>query len=148
LKARITYPRTGYVARPQPFPVYDEALISPADSAQFRKQKVFRRWVFGPLAMFLAASYVTIKDIRLVITLAASLWLLLLRPSDQKPAHFSWYHWYQVLVVAAYGALITFLPVSAEQRAGASTAALGVSLTVVGIVELCRYLAKHPVTRP
>ena len=142
LKARITYPRTGYIAPPLTPSPPDITLLSPAEQEQLRKEKNYERWIWGPMVLaFLGASFGgrnLIVDAVLAIAFFWMAFLLWRSRSAGQP------RWRPLLVFAFYAALLAFLPGGLAERTAMSLVAVGAFSTIAGTVTFILYLHQHP----
>jgi hypothetical protein len=142
LKARITYPRTGYIAPPLTPSSPDATLLSPAEQEQLRRDKSYDRWIWGPLVLALLGAWFGGRNLLVVAALAiACLWtafLLWRNRRDGRP------RWLPLLAFSCYAALLAFLPGERGERIAMSVLAAGTFSTILGTVTFVLYLKKHP----
>jgi hypothetical protein len=140
LKARITYPRTGYAA-PPPFTLHtDPALLSPDELKQQRKTK----WIWILLPPFLALSlYLSFMYERWWSALTAFLiaGIVLFAVVKAKLA------WYLPLPSMLYGLLLVLIPPDGRDTTSLTMTGLGVQMFLMGVNMLSRYLHTHPVAQ-
>jgi hypothetical protein len=140
LKARITYPRTGYAA-PPPFTLHtDPALLSSKELRQQRRTK----WVWILLPPFLVLSlYLSFTHPRgyyaiTAFLLAALMWFPVVKG---KLA------WYVPLPLVLSGILLILLPTDLKDAMSLAVTSFGVQMFLVGVNLLWRYLHKHPASQ-
>lgn len=144
IKARITYPRTGYIAKPQVPPSSSDASLLPAEGqAKARRVKSLDRWIWGPLVLFFFAGFV-LDDPGLLTKIffsAAGVWMGLLLWRKRKVGEVGWP---QLLILPATFVVIGFLPARHAERREVALIALGAANALWGVLTLCLYLRDHP----
>jgi hypothetical protein len=137
LKARITYPRTGYTAPPPRTLHTDPALLSPGELKQQRKTKWV--WIFLPLYLMLS-SYFSLMYGRWYFAITAVVLAGLMWVSAAKTK----LPWYIPLPLVLCGFLLTVLPTDWSDTQALGIVAIGVQILFIGVVALVRYLREHP----
>jgi len=132
LKARITYPRTGYVALPP--------RGSPA-AARLKEQDMRRHpemWMIGPLA-FSSVVDTPWFGAGLVILATSIMWAI---TRGKFPSS-------GILIPGLYlsALLLPFLPIAPDNRLPYFFIAFGLIYLLVGVIQLVTYLRRHPVAQ-
>jgi len=137
LKARITYPRTGYVAPPPRTLHTDPALLSASELKQQRRTK----WVWIFLPFFLAGSfYCSFMYGRWYFAVTAVILAVLMWVSTAKKK----LPWYLPLPLVICGFLLTVLPTDRRDTQALGIVTFGVQMLFIGVISLARYLREHP----
>jgi|HubBroStandDraft_1064217.scaffolds.fasta_scaffold04978_5 hypothetical protein len=129
LKARITYPRTGYTAPPY---LTEDSALSPG-----RKR---RAWVLigFMVGVILVTRFVESRWICLAVGLLAgvSLWLAI-RKSEKVS-------WIDLLTFPVVGSCLTVFPVAPRDRLPFFVLGAGLALALSGTLRLVQYLRRNP----
>jgi uncharacterized membrane protein YhhN len=137
LKARITYPRTGYAAPPPRTLYTDPALLSANEQKQQRKTKWV--WIFLPffllVSIYFSVTYGRWYFAFTAILVAGLMWLF---ARKKKLA------WYLPLPLLFCGFLLTVLPTDRRDAQALGIVAFGVQMLFMGVIALARYLREHP----
>lgn len=144
LKSHITYPRTGYVARPQaPISDLNLELLSSADQERLRKNKSLELWMIGPLVLFISGTLLPAQLTVLIVVwyALASLWLALLLWARRTPRKGVSYPWLILLLGCIVAA---FWRAGFHEKMVIMTIAFGVLSTLTGMATLFLYLRTHP----
>jgi hypothetical protein len=141
LKARITYPRTGYVAPPPRRLSTDPALLS---ASELKQQRITKRvWIF--LALFLVLSFsFSFKYGRWYFAIAAVVLAGLMWFSDTKKK----LPWYLPLPLVLCGFLLTVLPTDWRDTQALGIVTFGIQMLFIGVISFARYLREHPAPKP
>lgn len=138
LKARITYPRTGYVEPPSPWRLFrpNPVLLSPSEQEELQRNK----WLYGGLAVMLVLFVYSLYAGPRWLAFAGGAWMVLV---------LAWYYrgkfpWYASLPLLAYSAIIAFSPADKQDNIAVALSGLGVFVFVKGVANLSRYLLQHP----
>lgn len=138
LKARITYPRTGYVAFPNSIRGLwiDPALLASEERQRLRKM----RWLFCGVVGSATLMGVGIQTGHRWLAAAGSICIVLITfwCFGRKFA------WYASLPILAYGAVIAFFPADMYDSIGIAITGVGAFSSVLGATKLGRYLKHHP----
>lgn len=137
LKARITYPRTGYAGAPPRTLYTDPALLSANEQKQQRKTK----WVWIFLVCFLVPSfYFVFKYGRWYFSITAAVLAGLCFSASAKKK----LPWYLPLPLVFCGFLLAMLPTDWWDTQALGILAFGVQMLFMGGIALARYLREHP----
>lgn len=136
LKARITYPRTGYASPPRTL-YTDPAMLSANEQKQQRKTK----WVLIFLVFFLVLStYFSVIYEHWYFAFTAFLGAGLMWFFARKTK----LPWYLPLPLLFCGLLLTVLPTDRRDTHALGILGVGVQLLFMGGIALARYLREHP----
>jgi hypothetical protein len=147
LKTRITYPRVGYVARPQPLASNpDASSLLPEDQEQLRRERSVVSWIWGPLLLFFFGMFIPrgLLFVSVALFAAAFVWMSLLLWARRKSRQLAWY---QLSAMAVFALPLAFWPASLGERAAVSAIGVGIFLVFAGTTTLCLFLTKHPARR-
>jgi hypothetical protein len=142
LKAHITYPRTGYISKPEPISWHSELpLLSSADQEELRKEKVFKRSTWALAILLMLSCFVT--TYRRVFATAILCIVMLIWGRNRKSGQVLWS---RLSPLPLCWFLLTLDPTDEKVSLGMSifTIAIGVSMTITGPISLLRYLRKYP----
>ena len=136
LKARITYPRTGYAAPPRTLHT-DPTLLSASDLKQQRVTKWV--WIFVPfflaLSVYFSVNYGRWYFAIAAVALAGFMWFSAVR--KKLP-------WYLPLPLVFCGFLLTVLPTDRRDTLALGIVAFGIQMLFIGLNALIRYLRAYP----
>ena len=137
LKARITYPRTGYAAPPPRTLHTDPALLSASELKQQRKTKWV--WIFLPFYLVLSFYFVfTYGRWYFAITAVGLAGLMWFSTAKKKLP------WYLPMPLLLCGFLLILLPTDRRDTQALGIVTFGIQMLFVGAVSLARYLREHP----
>lgn len=129
LKARITYPRTGYTA--PPYLAEDSTL--PRD----RRRRTWLLIAFM-VAVILVTRFVESRWICLAVGLLAGLTLWLANRKNEKAS------WIDLLTFPFVGLCLAIFPVALRNRLPFFVLGAGLALALSGTLRLVRYLRRNP----
>lgn len=137
LKARITYPRTGY-AGPPPRTLYtDPALLSANEQKQQRKTKW--AWIFivffQMLSIYFSVNYGRWYFAFTAVLVVGLMWIFARK--TKLP-------WYIPLPLVFCGFLLTVLPTDRRDTLALGIVAFAIQMLFIGVNALVRYLRAHP----
>jgi hypothetical protein len=140
LKARITYPRTGYVAPPQsveprPLDLRPDPTLFAAPKQQERRGFERLSWVpYGLLVVGLLSGQ------RWFFVLSTFLYLPLIWRYRKSPQ----VSWARKLALPLWGFLLAFLPVQPRRVFAVSIMLAGIYGILMGVLRFSVYLRRHP----
>ena len=137
LKARITYPRTGYAAPPPRTLHTDPALLSASELKQQRKTK----WVWVFLLFYLVLNFYFVFTYGrwyfalTAVVLAGFMWFSAAK--TKLP-------WYLPMPLLLCVFLLILLPTDWRDTQALAIVTLAIQMLFIGVISLARYLREHP----